>query len=71
MDGAVLVLMHNDGEIDDEEFFILHEANRHRYLHGGLPYYKHERFSLEGLRDDECAVEFRFKSTIFTDLLLH
>ena len=61
MEDEFLVLLHDDGEIDDEEFFILHEANRHRNLHGGLPYYKYERFNLEGLRDDECEVEFRFK----------
>ena len=61
MEDEFLILMHDDGEIDDEEFLILHEANRHRNLHGGLPYYKYERFSLQELRDDECEVEFRFK----------
>ena len=36
MEDEFLVLMHDDEEIDDEEFFILHETNRHRNLHGGL-----------------------------------
>ena len=61
MEDEFLVLMHDDGEIYDEEFFILHEANRHRNLHGGLPYYKYGRFNLEELRDDEFEVEFRFR----------
>ena len=61
MEDEFLVLMHDDGEIDDEEFFILHEANCHRNLHGGLPYYKYGRFNLEELRNDECEVEFRFR----------
>ena len=29
MEDEFLVLMHDDGDIDDEEFFILHEATRH------------------------------------------
>ena len=61
MEDEFLVLMHDDGKIDDEEFFIRYEANRHRNLHGGLPYDKYERFNSEGLCDDECEVECRFK----------
>ena len=60
MEDECLILMHDDGEIDDEECLILHEATCHRNLHRGLPYYKYERFSLQELRDDECEVEFRF-----------
>ena len=44
-----LLLMHYDDKINDEDFFILHDANRHGHLHGGLPYYKYECFNLEGL----------------------
>ena len=36
----MLVLMHDDGEIDDDEFFILYEAHRCRNIHVGLPYWK-------------------------------
>ena len=61
MEDEFHILMHDDGEIDDEEFFILHEANRLSNLHVGLLYYKYGRFNLEELRDDECKVEFRFK----------
>ena len=57
----MLVLMHDDGEIEEEDFLILYDVNRRRNLHGGLPYYKYERFDLENLADDECEVEFRFK----------
>lgn len=57
----MLVLMHDDGEIDEEEFLILHQANQHRNLHVGLPYWKYDRFNLNALREDECEVELRFK----------
>ena len=61
MDDEFLVPMHDDGGIDNEEFFILHVANCHRNLHGDLPYYKYERFNLEVLQGNECEVEFRFE----------
>ena len=56
-----LLLMNDANVINDEDPFLLHEANRPRNLHTGLPYWKYERFSLEDMRDDECEVEFRFK----------
>ena len=56
-----LLLMNDANVINDEELFLLQEANRPRNLHIGLPYWKYERFSLEDMRDDECEVEFRFK----------
>ncbi|XP_065065311.1 uncharacterized protein LOC135691389 [Rhopilema esculentum] len=61
MEEEMLALMHDDGEIDDDEFLVFHEANRHGNLHVGLPYWKYERFNLDGMREDECEVEFRFK----------
>ena len=61
MNDEFLILMHDDGEINEEEFFILHEANCHRSLHGGLPYYKYGRFNSEELRNDEFEVEFRLR----------
>ena len=57
----MLILLHDDGEIDDEEYLVLFEANRRKNLHGGLPYYKYEAFNLEDMHEDECEVEFRFK----------
>ena len=57
----MLVLMHEDGEIDEDEFLILNHANQRRNLHGGLPYLKYDRFNLENMREDECEVDFRFK----------
>ena len=31
--GEMLVMMHDDGEIDEDEFLIFYEANRNRNLH--------------------------------------
>ena len=55
------MLMNDANVINDEELFLLQEANRPRNLHIGLPYCKYERVSLEDMRDDECEVEMRFK----------
>ena len=63
-----LLLMNDANVINDEDLFLLHEANRPRNLHTGLPYWKYERFSLEDMRDDECEVEFRFKKATSTTL---
>ena len=60
MDNEMLSLMHEDGEIDDK-FLILHDAHQRRTLHGGLPYWKYDRFTLENLQEEECEVDFRFK----------
>ena len=57
----MLVLMYEDGEIDEDEFLILHGAHKRRTLHGGLPYWKYDRFNLENLQKEECEVDFRFK----------
>ena len=61
MEHVFFILVHNDGGIDDDKFLILHYANRRRNLHGGLPYYRYERFHFEQLFDDDCEVGFRFK----------
>ena len=71
MDDEMLILLHDDGEIDDEEYLVLFEANRHRNLHGGLPYYKYEPFNLDDMHEDECEMEFRLNRRIFTGSLLH
>ena len=57
----MLILMHEDGETDEDEFLILHGAHQCRTLHGGLPYWKYDRFTLENLQEEECEVDFRFK----------
>ena len=52
--------MYDDGEIDHEEFLVLHQANRRKNVHNALPYWKYERLNLEAMREDECNVDFRF-----------
>ena len=59
MEEALLLM--NDANVINDDLFLLHDANRPRNVHTGLPYWKYERFSLEDMRDDECEVEFRFK----------
>ena len=44
--------------INDTGFFLLYGINSCSNLH--LPYWKYDRFSLEGMNDDKCKVEFRF-----------
>ena len=58
--GDFLYLLHDDGDIDDEELLLLLEDHP-RNLHAGLPYFKYEPFNIFEMREDECEVEFRFK----------
>ena len=59
--------MHDDGEIDDDEFLRLYEANRCRNLHVGLPYWKYDRFDSLAMEDlNEDLIE---NSHIVTQLL--
>ena len=53
-------MLHDDGDIDDEELLLLMPIHR-RNLHVGLTYSSYDRFDIFGMRDDECEVEFRFK----------
>ena len=55
-----LYLLHDAGDIDDEELLLL-VGNHSRNLHVGLPYFKYERFNIFEMDEDECEVEFRFK----------
>ena len=64
-----LLLINDANVINDEDLFLLHEANRPCNLHIGLTYWKYERFSLEDMRDNECEVEFRFKKDDIYDLV--
>ena len=59
MDENLLALMYDDGEIDGEEFLVLHQANPRKNVHNGLPYWKYEMFNLEAIREDERKVDFR------------
>ena len=57
----LLYFQHDNDEIDDEELLLL-LPNHHRNLHVGLPYLMYNRSNIFQLRDDECEVEFRFKT---------
>ena len=48
-----LLLMNDANIINDEELFLLQEANIPCNLHLGLFYWKYERFNLEDMRDNE------------------
>ena len=59
MDG-ILYLLHDCGDIDDEELLLL-VGDRQHNLHTGLPYCKYDKFNIFEMGEDECEVEFRFK----------
>ena len=54
-----LLISHYEGIIDDEEFLLLYDLNTSSNL--DLPYDLYERFDFDGLDDDECLSEFRFR----------
>ena len=55
-----LYMLHDAGEIDDEELLLL-MPNQRRNLHCGLPYYQYNVFTIFQMQEDECEVEFRFR----------
>ena len=59
---VMLMHMHHNNVVDEEELLLLQNGNgRRRNLHMGLPYAMYDQFNLEGMADNECLVEFRFK----------
>lgn len=54
-----LLISHYEGIVDDEEFLLLYDINTSPNL--DLPYDLYERFDFDGLDDDECLSEFRFR----------
>ena len=74
MEDARLVLMHNDGEIGDDEFLVLYEANHCRNLHVELSYWQYDRFGLAAIRGRRVGVSVRqnfvLKCLTFIDSLL-
>ena len=61
IENEMLVLLHEDGEINEDEVLILNHANQRRNLHKGLPYWKYDRFNVENMQEDECEVDFWVK----------
>eukprot|EP00795_Rhopilema_esculentum_P008716 gene8716-biopygen9714 len=57
---GILLDMHDDGELDDEEVLLLMHENQHRNLHANLPYDKYDRFDVEFYTEGEFEVKFRF-----------
>ena len=61
----LITIAHDGNMIDDEEFVLLYDLNRHRSLQ--LPYWKYQSFDLDSMENDECVSEFRFeKNDIYT-----
>ena len=52
-----LVLYHDKGVIDDEEFCLLYDANRSKKP--AFPYEEYRKFDLEEMDNSECKAEFR------------
>ena len=53
-----LLISHDEGVINDEEFLLLYDLNRSNNL--DLPYDSYPGFDFDDLEDDECLSEFRF-----------
>ena len=56
-----LYLLHDAGEIDDEELLLL-MPNQRRNMHCGLPYYQYTVFTIFQMQEDDWEVEFRFRN---------
>lgn len=53
-----LLISHEEGVLNDEEFLLLHDLNRSNNL--DLPYDSYPDLTFDDLEDDECLSEFRF-----------
>ena len=54
-----LIASFDDGDISEDEFLLLYDANISKNL--DYPYQNYEDFDLEGLGESECLAEFRFR----------
>ena len=54
-----LLLSHEDGILDEEEFLLLHEQFMPK--NPNFSYEEYDRFSLDEMNDAECLAEFRFR----------
>ena len=57
----VLLLEHDDGDLSDEELFLLQELNSSSNRDPSFPYWEYEPFNLDSYNEDECWADFRFK----------
>ena len=64
----ILLVSYFEDAIDDVEFTVLYEENYSREI---FPYWKYDKFDLNGWDDAECKVELRFdKSDLPVQYLL-
>ena len=62
----VLLFSFFEDTIDDVEFMVLYEENYSREI---FPYWKYDKFHLDGWDDAECKVELRFEKSDLAVLL--
>lgn len=55
----LLLLRFDDGDISEDEFLLLYDANNSK--NPDFPYHNYEHFDLEELDESECLAEFRFR----------
>jgi len=51
---------YNDGNIDEDEFFVLYEE--HFSKNPEFPFEQYEQFDMDAMDDTECKAEFRFRA---------
>ena len=54
----LLLLSFDDGDISEDEFLLLYDANNSK--NPDFPYQNYEHFDLEELNESECLAAFRF-----------
>ena len=54
-----LLLSYEDGILDEDEFFLLHEQFMPKSPN--FSYEEYDRFSLDEMKDAECVAEFKFR----------
>lgn len=62
-----MLLSHYEGQINDEEFMLLYDVSGSKNL--SLPFWKHDRFSMEHMENHEYISEIRFEKQYL--FLLH
>ena len=55
----LLLVSYDDGDISEDEFLLLYDANSSK--NPDFPYQKYEHFDLEELHESECLAEFHFR----------
>ena len=61
-DRELLTMAYLEGQLIEEEFFLLLELNTSNNL--DLNYSKYTEFNLENISEDDCIAEFHFRKPI-------